>query len=277
VWGLPQAALAAPQLAVAAFQALGVKKKLPTLLEAVREAYQKQTGELAIPLANIQLNLDGYGPSKLGACGQKIPCFANIAKKNLPPVPKGLFLGIGGIGKKILVQFLLIDLQKETLIARRNKSFQGEAAFKKELPELMAQFFPNYGKLTITGGPKGAKVSVEGRQRGTLPMKPIIVPSSRAIKVTVEALKHDTKTVDVTVQKGAMKTVQIVLTPTALKRRIVIRRPPPTTTKGTPFYQTWWFWTVTGVVVVGAVGGTIGAVAASQPDVSSQAPFGTAP
>ncbi|MCB9639527.1 MAG: hypothetical protein H6728_02945 [Myxococcales bacterium] len=66
--------------------------------------------------------------------------------------------------------------------------------------------------------------------------------------------------------KRVIPPVRIRVTSRPTSRRIaVIRRPPKPLVKAAPFYQTWWFWTITGAVVAGAVATTVVVVVTHEP------------
>lgn len=284
--GWTSTAWATPRLATAVYQSLGVKKRLPIILEAVRSAYTQRTGEAALSLSNINLNLENFGLSKLGNCAQKIPCLLKTSKENLPrSVHHALYLGVGAIGQKILVQFILLDLKQNKRVLQKNQSFANMSELKTKMYPLMKTFFPNYGKVKIIGSPLGAQIEIDGRERGKLPSKALPVPSQRAIQVRVYAPKYNDWTQKLTFEREKTRTLQIKLTPKAVKKRKVLvrliprprplrRKPlqPKPKAKGTPFYKTWWFWTATGVVVAGGVAATVGIVSQNPYDVSSPFP-----
>lgn len=264
-------AYAGPTLSLGAYQALGVDSKLPTILESLRDAYQKRTGEAATSLSQIDQAFGRYGLKRLGACAQKIACFVSITKSRLPSAKQALYLGVGSIGKRLLVQLSLIDLESGKLITRKNVSYSGMDDFKQKAPALLAALFPNYALLQVSGSPSKADVFISGRKRDTIPTNKMPVPSGTPFEVKITAPGYEPWTQQLSVQKGETKSLFAKLKKKGERVAVVRRKPPergkrplpPKATPGTPFYATWWFWTVAGVVVVGGVAAGVG-IAASQ-------------
>lgn len=92
----------------------------------------------------------------------------------------------------------------------------------------------------VLRGEVGAEVSLDGQPIGTLPLVTKVKPGAHVIRV--EKAGYEAWETSITVAAGSQLEV-----PVSLKQR-------PQQTASTPFYRTWWFWTITGVAIAAGAG-----------------------
>ncbi len=152
---------------------------------------------------------------------------------------------------------------------------------ERQLKLTLDQFQEKLGALDIWGEPAGAKVAVDGRVVGTLPLEhPLRLPTGRhSLVIEAAGFLTDSRFVDVPTravarEHAALAPVPVLSAPPP--------PPPPATTVATgavsggapageltvsggapagepasdPIYTRWWFWTAIGVVAL-AAGGTV--------------------
>jgi len=124
-----------------------------------------------------------------------------------------------------------------------------------EETELEIDLLPSAGIMKITTNKPGATVKVNNKVVGVTPFDGDVPVGKVDILVTLPGHKDWTKKMDI----APGKTYDETITLEAL----------PNVGSGPEFYETWWFWTIIGVAVVG--GATAGAVVATQ-DGGTQAP-----
>lgn len=122
---------------------------------------------------------------------------------------------------------------------------------------LFADLFPIAGILIIDTALEGAIVSVDGEVLGKTPFEGELEPGQRSIMVTRKEHKDYVQLMNIEVGQEYYLDV-------ALERLDGEIIGPIGPVVKTPWYKTWWFWTATGVVLVGAA--TITAVALSGDD-----------
>lgn len=254
----------ADSLSIAVFQVLGIKKKIPQILEHVQSAYKAHAGQSAMATAEMQKRLGDYGLSKFKGCSLLIACFIQKSKQHLG-TDATLLLGIGGFGNKVLIDFILLDLKKGQQKKRLSQTFNGMDDMKARLPDVMKKLFPAPKKpktlLKLEGTPEGADVSIDGEAKGKLPLTLEVKPDTD-LKLKITHPKHKDVEQTVNVPAGKTKSLALALPP---KAAAVVRVPPrrrEPAAGGKAWYQNWWVWAIAGVVVVGT-GVAIGVAASS--------------
>jgi hypothetical protein len=123
--------------------------------------------------------------------------------------------------------------------------------------------------LHVTSTAVGARVFLNGRNLGAAPVSTKVLPgkngAGRTYELRVEKKGYEVFREDVVVKAGAklkvhakLEPIKIVTIVTKAQKKDDTRKKdgvaaPIKVTGKTPIYQEWWFWTATGVVVVGAV------------------------
>tara|TARA_B100000609_G_C17223005_1_gene442117 strand:+ start:25328 stop:26236 length:909 start_codon:yes stop_codon:yes gene_type:complete len=264
-------------LGIAAFQVLGIKSKVAKILTLTNAAYQKHTGTAPLALSEVTKRLGKYGLVKLKACDPPTVKCLSAKGKTFLKTDLALFLGIGGFGEKILIDFLLVDLSTGKQVKRTNKTFDGFKGMESQLPAVMTALFPpTDAKLVLEGTPKGAAVTLDGKASGELPTTLSLKPGKEyALKISHP--KHKPYERSITMKPGKKMTISIALPSLAPVARRPDTRPPERrpAPAGEPVFRKVWFWAVVGGVVVVGAGVAIGVAAASSgpqwPEL--QAPF----
>jgi hypothetical protein len=99
----------------------------------------------------------------------------------------------------------------------------------------------HFGSITVEGAKDGAAIYVDDQIRGTVPAGQMGNVQSGARRIRVLAEGYEPFERWVVVKSGETTSV-----PVTLKE-----------VESPPVYATWWFWTITGVVVAGAAVGTV--------------------
>jgi hypothetical protein len=108
------------------------------------------------------------------------------------------------------------------------------------------------GTIAVASDVAGATVSIDGVGVGVAPIEQNVRPGAHRVRVAKDGFVSVTKTA--TVEADARATVSVNLSPDRL------------------FYETWWFWTATGAVVVGA---TVSAAVLARPHTTDPPAPGT--
>ena len=127
--------------------------------------------------------------------------------------------------------------------------------------ELEVDLIPEGGILELKTDPAGASVKVAGKALGVTPFDQVI-PLGK-IEIEVERPGYEAQTLALDVLPGKRYTYDLKLVATT-----------GASISKSEFYETWWFWTIIGVVVAGSA--TTVALLATQ-DTSSSAPSANAP
>ncbi len=105
------------------------------------------------------------------------------------------------------------------------------------------------GRVRITADAEGARLRLDGEDRGSLPAELELAPGTYTIEVSAPGFTARREPIEVAA--GENRSLELHLEPEA--------EPPPAEPPGRPWYRTWWFWTAVGLVVAGGV--VAGAVA----------------
>lgn len=124
-----------------------------------------------------------------------------------------------------------------------------------EETELEIDLLPSGGIVKITANKPGATVKVNNKVVGVTPFDGDVPVGKAAVVVSLPGHKDWSK--------------EMNIAPGQLYSESVTLEALPNAAGGPEFYETWWFWTIVGVAVVG--GATAGAVVATQ-DSGSTAP-----
>ncbi|MCC6811777.1 MAG: PEGA domain-containing protein [Deltaproteobacteria bacterium] len=155
-------------------------------------------------------------------------------------------------GKSLLVNLQLVNTEYASVENRVSLAYDGELG---ELPALLGVAADELvlplkqrkpGTVRIAGVPNGAVISLDEKNAGVGPSE------IGQVKQGVHTLRVDASGYEPFKRAFLMRSGGSVSLDVSLSEK-----------KGTPFYATWWFWTVTGVVVAGAV--TTGVVLGTRP------------
>jgi hypothetical protein len=112
------------------------------------------------------------------------------------------------------------------------------------------------GILTVKTAKPGATVKINGKLLGVTPFKRSIKAGNVVIEISRPGYKTVTK--QMKLKAGSAYPLSIVMAPFAV-----------VSVKSKSFYQTWWFWTVVGVVLAGTATATAVAATGENPSAPS--------
>jgi len=239
-----------PKIAVMDFAAMGVDKALATNLTDVLTVELKQfKGFQVISRQEIGTMLN-FEAVKQGAGCDEEGCFAEIG--NALGVNILVTGTIGKVEETYLINLKLIDIRNARIVGREQEDFTGPAdgllpAVRFCLRRVLNAPYEGEGFLKVSASEEKTAVKLNGEDLGQTP-KLKMPPSLQSGKYRLEAEKKNFYPLsqDVYVEPARQTPVQLQL----------VQRP-------TPWWKTWWFWTITGTVVAGAV--TTGVVLATMP------------
>ncbi len=110
--------------------------------------------------------------------------------------------------------------------------------------------------VSVTSQPPGGDVTIDGKLVGQTPLRVEVDPGPREVRVSTDGFHDGFRAL--AVQAGQTYAVDLKLIPLPSPPRPVSHSSPP-------IYKTWWFWTATGVVALGATALAIGAASAGDP------------
>ncbi len=165
---------------------------------------------------------------------------------------------VGKMNQSYVISLRLIDPSEVNVDNRVTETYRGEAdqligAVRQAGRQLLGVGLDATGKLAAAASEEQAEVFVDGNSAGTLPLPPLEgIPAGRhTVRLSKDGF-YDVQT-DVYVNPGEATVVWGQLE----------KRP-------TPWYQTWWFWTLSGGAVL-AAGTAVGVVVALPGDVPDTA------
>ncbi len=167
---------------------------------------------------------------------------------------------VGKVEKTFLVNLKLLDIRKAQIIGREQESFLGPAdgllpASRFALRRLFGQQYQGDGFLKLSVNVDDAAVSLNGDAKGLWPnvdLDDALEVGKYRLAVTREDYLPTAQ--DVYVEPARQTQVQLLL-----------EKEPA------QWWETWWFWTLTGAVVAGAVttGVVLGTMQGQSPESGS--------
>jgi hypothetical protein len=126
---------------------------------------------------------------------------------------------------------------------------------------------PVLGKLAVTAE-VGAKIFVDGAYAGIGEVRLDKPPGSYAIRVARDGFEEELFQLEVKAGETAERAVTLKALPPVVEAELPREVPPDKPAEAKKkFYKTWWFWTVVGVVAVGATAGAVAAANSGGDDV----------
>lgn len=152
-----------------------------------------------------------------------------------------------------------------------------EAVFGKPAPDQPPVVAGNVGLLTIDASVVAAKIYVDDEFVGTGSVKLKKIPGTYNVRLTADGYQE--VILKVVVKPGEMirRSVEMVEGSGVAPPDPDLGGPTPAPAASTPFYETWWFWTAVGVVVVGTTVGVVAATAGSESSPTGGVTFSVDP
>jgi hypothetical protein len=135
----------------------------------------------------------------------------------------------------------------------------------------------NAGLLTIDASVVAAKIYVDDEFVGTGSVKLKKIPGTYSVRVAADGYQE--VILKVVVKPGEMvrRSVEMIEGSGVAPPDPDFGGPSPAPAAATPFYETWWFWTAVGVVVVGTTVGVVAATAGSEASPAGGVTFSVDP
>ena len=212
----------------------GVAKNLTEVLTVEMKRYE---GLEVISRQEIRTMLEFEQQKQLLGCTDS-SCFAEIG--NALGVN---YLTVGTVGKLdevFVINLKLLDMLKGDTLHRVTESYQGAAgqlvpAMRYAVAKLLGGDEDQEGRLRLKVSEEGAQVFLDGENVGEYPELRLGPIRPGKVGVAVEAQDYFPYYEEVYIQPGSATDLNIELL-----------------AKPTPWYKTWWFWTITGAVIIGA-------------------------
>ena len=247
-----------PKIAVMDFQGTGVDAALARSITDVVAAELKQFSGLQIISRQEIATLLSFEETKQGLGCSDEGCFVEIG--NALGSSHLLAGSVGLLNDVYIISIKVIDIRKVKVVGRDQEYFKGPPdgllpASRFVVRRVFGAPFEGDGLMKITVNAQKARVTLDGASVGEYP--DVKVPETLAVgkhQVSVEHKDYYPLTQDVYVEPARRTQVDLLMT----------RMP-------TPWYKTWWFWTVVGALVAGGVttGAVLGAMDGGAPDTGS--------
>jgi hypothetical protein len=210
----------------------------------------------------------GLALRQKGEDQEALPLFQQAAEKKKTP------RAVAQVGLCEFALGLWVDAEGHVEQALASRTDPWIRKNERSLTAALEKLQEKLGSLDVWGEPNGARVLVDGRTVGTLPLKRLRVPEGRhSLAVESAGFLTDTRVVQISARAVAREHAS--LAPVAVVTEApatALATPTPTppaiapVTNGTapasvaqtdadasaPIYKTWWFWTGIGVVAVAA-------------------------
>lgn len=148
-----------------------------------------------------------------------------------------------------------------------------EPNLRRETEELLARARAYIGELTVEAAPASAELLIDGVRRVADLGSPVLLDVGQHL-LEFHADGHATERREVTMRGGQTVKLSVQLAPLTAGATTTAADEAPSApgsqpaeaprSERTPVYKRWWLWTIVGVVVVGAVTGTVVALNAKQ-------------
>ena len=167
---------------------------------------------------------------------------------------------VGKVEETYLINLKLIDIRNARIIGREQEAFTGPAdgllpAVRFCLRKVLNSPYEGAGFLKVTANEEKTAVKLNGDDVGLTPelKLPQSLPSGK-YRLDAEKKNFYPLAQDVYVEPARQTPVQLQL----------LQRP-------TPWWKSWWFWTITGVVLAGAAttGAVLGTMSGDKADSGS--------
>jgi len=241
---------------------------LTTVLSEKLRAYPKHK-VLAPPVADVLELLMEYDCIEADS-----DCLQQIGSQNKADAV--VFVSVSKEKKKYVLAYQVHDVSASKQLSSGTRTTTTLSALPGALERAIKTMFgeppsaePAPVALTVTSSASEARVFLNGRDIGVVPVTTKVLPGkgkkARSYSLRVERKGYEVWKKDIAAKSGSSISINAKLTP--IKVVVVKEKPdgnvapkknetkaaPVPVSAATPIYQKWWFWTATGVVVVGAV------------------------
>ena len=246
------------KIAVMDFVATGVDEFLARNITAVVAAELKQfSGLQIISRQEVSTLLSFEGTKQSVGCSDE-SCFVEIG--NALGAHYLLSGSVGLLNDVYLISVKVINIRKVKVVGRDHEYFKGPSdgllpASRFVVRRVLGAPLKGEGLVKFTMNAHEAQVSWDGNDVGIYPK--LTLPKVLSVgkhQVSVEHKDYFPLLQDVYVEPAQQAQVDLAM----------LKRP-------TPWYKTWWFWTVVGAVVVGGAttGAVLGTMDGGSPDTGS--------
>lgn len=168
-----------------------------------------------------------------------------------------LYAEVGKKGDRFLIQVRLVELKTRQMKASEGDTDSEEGlakALERSLeavlgPEPSAE--PEPVRVEVASTPPGAEVYLDQDFKGLSPVTLMVLPGSYSLRLAKVGYREVTQRLTVEARKAGNVVVLLEAVPAVPLEMPASAPKQEKTSEVTPFYQTWWFWTVVGAVVVG--------------------------
>jgi len=168
-----------------------------------------------------------------------------------------LYAEVGRKGDRLLVQVRLVELKTRQMKASEGDTDSEEGlskALERSLeavlgPEPSTQ--PEPVRVEVASTPAGAEVYLDQDFKGLSPVTLVVLPGTYSLRLAKVGYREVNQRLTVEPRKAGNVVVPLEAVPAVPLEMPTSAPKQERKSEVTPFYQTWWFWTVVGAVVVG--------------------------
>jgi len=207
-----------------------------------------------------------------------LDCLSNIGK-NLNQ-PYLLFVSAEPKKGGYIIDFKLIDVTMSALVLNVTRRVKSKTAIKKSMGRAADKLFGKkpppkipMGTLMVNSSPEGAVVYINKKRVGETPLELKKEPGTYSVIIKKDGYEQRLEEVRVRDDQNTQLTRNlkpVSETPLA----VTTTDPIPEEEDGTPYYETWWFWSAVGVGVAGLSVGIAAATGAFETDISPSGDVG---
>ncbi|MCB9786867.1 MAG: PEGA domain-containing protein [Deltaproteobacteria bacterium] len=192
-----------------------------------------------------------------------VDCITKLGKKY--GASRVFYAEVVPSGDAFTLKVRIVDSDKGVALRDREARVAAQAELAGALErEIVAVFGPPpppkpvVGKLVVTAE-AGSKIFIDGAYAGAGEIRLEKPPGTYAVRVTREGYEDELFQLQVEAGATAERQVTMRALPPVVQGELPREVPETEPAAKKPFYKTWWFWTLTGVVVVGATAGAVAA------------------
>jgi len=168
-----------------------------------------------------------------------------------------LYSEVGKKGDRFLVQVRLVELKNGQMKASEGDTDSEEGLAKALERALEAVFGPEPSaqpepvRVEVASTPAGAEVYLDQEFKGLSPVTLMVLPGPYTLRLAKVGYREVTQNLTIEARKPGNVVVPLEAVPAVPLETPASAPRKERTSEVTPFYQTWWFWTIVGAVVVG--------------------------
>lgn len=230
----------------------------PEIVARLESLLTQEMGRLAGDIVpSIKSQQEQRRHRKLRQCEGADACLAAIGKAlDSEIIVSGT---LASLGEDYVVTLKAVDTATGKSIRRISETLSGEreqlieavrvAAYRLLRPEQLR------GAIQVVVNIPGASIFLDGKRVGTSPLRSPLVDldvREHNLRITHPDFVDFVRKVKVRFQKSSLVRVTLIQPKVVPERPAPLRQADPVVkARPTPWYATWWFWTVVGVVAVG--------------------------